>query len=109
MNEPLKSWAKDGFSIEINTTKCGSLAYRVYDGDQEIFHNNDFYASKEAINYIASDLIIFELINLINQQTKKLDDYQLAYLPQKKRDWINSSRFQQFVSYTNRSFNEKTI
>ncbi len=98
MVDLLKSWARNGFSIEINTTKCGSLAYRVYDGDQEIFHNNNFYASKSAKSEITTDLIIFELIKTLEEQTKRLDDYQMSYVPQKKRDWINSERFQDFIN-----------
>jgi hypothetical protein len=98
MTDLLKSWAKNGFSIEINTTKCGTHAYRVYDGDQEIFHNNNFYPSKKAKSELDSDLIVFELIKTLVEQTKRLDDYQFAYLPDKKRSWIKSNRFLDFIN-----------
>jgi hypothetical protein len=98
MQNLLKTWAKNGFSIDISHTHCGSLGYKVFDGDQEIFHNNNFYASKKAMLDIDSDLIIFELIKTIEDQTKRLDDYYMSFVPEKKRNWINSERFQEFTN-----------
>ncbi len=88
MDESLKTWTRDGFNIEIYPTHCGSLAYKVCDGEQEIFHNNNFYASKKAMDDIQTDLIVFELIKTIEDQTNRLDDYHLSYVPEKKKEWI---------------------
>ena len=108
MTDLLKSWAKNGFSVEINTTHCGSLAYKVSDNDQEIFRNNNFYPSIKAKSDLDSDLIIFELIKTLEVQTKRLDDYQMSYVSQKNRDWIKSERFQEFVNLIpNGVLNEK--
>ena len=109
MNDLLKSWAKNGFSIEINTTKCGSLAYRVYDGYHEIFHNNNFYASQKARSDIESDLIVFELIKTLEDQTKKLDEYHVSFLSDKKKAWIKSERFQEFINQIPVGYYEKTL
>lgn len=98
MQNLLKNWAKNGFSIELFPTNCGSLAYRVSDGEQEIFHNNNFYASKKAIVNIDSDLIIFELIKTLENQIKTLDNYYMSYFPENKRNWISSTRFQEFTN-----------
>lgn len=97
MQNLLKTWAKNGFSIELSSTHCGSIAYRISDGDIEIFHNNNFYASNKAMGDIESDLIIFELIKTIEDQTKRSDDYHLSYISEKKRNYIKSERFQEFI------------
>ena len=110
MTDLLKTWAKNGFSVEINTTHCGSLAYRVSDGDQEIFRNNNFYPSKNAKTDLESDLIVFELIKTLEVQTKRLDEYQMSYDSQKNREWISSERFQEFINLIpDGVLNEKTI
>ena len=98
MQNLLKTWAKDGFSIDITPTHCGTLAYIIHDGDQEIFRNNNFYASKNALGNIDSDLIIFELIKTLEDQTKRLDDYHISFLSENKRNWIKSERFQEFIN-----------
>ena len=109
MTDLLKSWASNGFSVEINTTKCGTLAYRVYDGDQEIFRNNNFYPSNKAKTESDSNLIVFELIKTLVEQTKRLDDYQFDYLSDKMRNWIKSNRFLDFINQLPKDTNEKTV
>lgn len=98
MQNLLKTWDKNGFSIEIYTTKCGSLAYLVFDGELEIFHNNNFYPSKEIDLNDDSDLMIFELIKTLENEIKYLDKYYLSLLSKKKQEWIKSDRFSEFIN-----------
>lgn len=99
MSDLLKTWEKSNFKVEFHTTYCGALGYVVYDGDIECFHNNNFYPSPKAIDLIKTDdLIVFELIKMLDEQFRRCDEYHLSFIPDKRKRWLKSERYQEFLN-----------
>lgn len=94
----LRIWKKDNFTVEFHTTFCGSLGYVILDGDNEYFHNNNFYPSKKAYdNLNTDDLIVYELIRMLDKQENACSEYHRSFIPEKRQKWMQSDRYQEFL------------
>jgi hypothetical protein len=88
-NTPFKIFEKDGFKFEVGHTYCGTLAYKFYVDGEEVYRNNNYYPTQEALD---NDKVMFEeLHNMIMN-----DENRTFWSIPSEEKFIHSEKFKKF-------------